>query len=63
LYWREHGSSSTFAWSERNRRMSRDYEFLPATSEAWISLSMICLMFTRLAHEQVQPAFHYRRAA
>jgi putative transposase len=53
----------TFAWIGRNRRMSRDYEFLPATSEAWIYLSMIRLMLKRLAHEQVQPAFHYRRVA
>jgi transposase len=53
----------TFAWLGRNRRMSRDYEFLPATSEAWIYLSMIRLMLKRLAHEQIQPAFHYRRVA
>jgi putative transposase len=53
----------TFAWIGRNRRMSKDYEFLPATSEVWISLSMIRLMLKRLAHEQVQPAFHYRRVA
>jgi transposase len=53
----------TFAWIGRNRRMSRDYEFLPATSEAWIYLSMIRLMLKRLAHEQVHPAFHYRRVA
>ena len=53
----------TFAWIGRNRRMSKDYEFLPATSEAWISLSMIRLMLKRRAHEQLQPAFHYRRVA
>jgi transposase len=53
----------SFAWIGRNRRMSKDYEFLPATSEAWIYLSMIRLMLKRLAHEQVQPAFHYRRVA
>jgi hypothetical protein len=43
--------------------MSRDDEFLPTTSEAWISLSMIRLMLKRLAHEQIQPAFHYRCVA
>jgi hypothetical protein len=43
--------------------MSKDYELLPATSEAWIYLSMIRLMLKRLAHEQVQPAFQYRRVA
>jgi transposase len=53
----------TFAWIGRNRRMSRNDEFLPATSEAWIYLSMIRLMLKRLAHEQVQPASHYRRVA
>jgi hypothetical protein len=53
----------TFAWIGRNRRTSKDYEFLPATSEAWIYLSMIRLMLKRLAHEQIQPAFHYRRVA
>jgi transposase len=53
----------TFAWIGRNRRMSKDYELLPATSEAWIYLSMIRLMLKRLAHEQVHPAFQYRRVA
>jgi putative transposase len=53
----------TIASIGRNRRMSKDYEFLPATSEAWIYLSMLRLMLKRLAHEQVQPAFHYRRVA
>ena len=53
----------TIAWIGRNRRMSKDYEFLPATSKAWIYLSLIRLMLKRLAHEQVQPAFHYRRVA
>jgi transposase len=53
----------TFAWIGRNRRMSRDDELLPATSEAWVYLSMVRLMLKRLAHEQVQPDFHYRRVA
>jgi transposase len=53
----------TIAWIGRNRRMSKDYEFLPATSEAWVYLSMVRLMLKRLAHEQIQPAFHYRRVA
>lgn len=47
----------------RNRRMSKDYEFLPATSEAWVYQSMVRVMLNRLAHEQVQPPFHYRRVA
>ena len=53
----------TIASIGRNRRMSKDDQFLPATSEAWIYLSMLRLMLKRLAHEQVQPAFHYRRVA
>jgi putative transposase len=53
----------TIAWIGRNRRLSRDYEFRLATSEAWVYLSMIRLMLRRLAHEQVEPAFHYRRVA
>lgn len=53
----------TFAWIGRNRRLSKDSEFLPASSETWIYLSMIRLMLKRLAHEPVQPAFHYRRSA
>ena len=53
----------TFAWIGRNRRMSKDYEFLPTTSETWVYLSMIRLMLKRLVHEQIQPAFHYRRVA
>jgi transposase len=53
----------TIAWIGRNRRMSKDDEFLPATSEAWVYLSMVRVMLKRLAHEQVHPAFHYRRVA
>ena len=53
----------TFAWIGRNRRMSKDYEFLPSTSETWVYLSMTRLMLKRLAHEQNHPAFHYRQVA
>jgi putative transposase len=41
----------TFAWILRNRRMSRDYEFLPETGEALIYVTMIRLMLKRLAKE------------
>jgi putative transposase len=34
----------TFAWLGRFRRLSKDYEFLPATSEAVIQLTMIQLL-------------------
>jgi putative transposase len=39
----------TFAWLVRNRRLSRDYERLPQTSEAFIYVAMIRLMTRRLA--------------
>jgi len=39
----------TFAWITRNRRMSRDYEFLPESTEALVHISMIRLMLKRLA--------------
>jgi putative transposase len=39
----------TFAWLGRYRRLSKDYEFLPATSEAVIHLATIQLLVRRLA--------------
>jgi len=39
----------TFSWFIRNRRLSRDYERLPQTSEAFIYIAMIRLMSRRLA--------------
>ncbi len=39
----------TFAWLGRSRRLSKDYEGLPGTSEAWIYVAMIHLMLKRLA--------------
>jgi putative transposase len=39
----------TFAWLGRCRRLSKDYEQLPATEMAWIQVAMIQLMTRRLA--------------
>jgi putative transposase len=39
----------TFAWLGRYRRMSKDYEVLPATEETLVHLCMIRLMVRRLA--------------
>jgi putative transposase len=39
----------TFAWLGKRRRLSKDYELLPETSETWIYLSMARLMLRRLA--------------
>jgi putative transposase len=39
----------TFAWLGQSRRLSKDYERLPATSEAMIYGAMSRLMLRRLA--------------
>ena len=38
----------TFAWLDRQRRLSKDYELLPATGEAWIYLASARLFWKRL---------------
>jgi putative transposase len=42
----------TFSWIDHNRRMSKDYERLTATSEAFIYVAMLRLMVRRLARAQ-----------
>jgi len=39
----------TFAWLGRYRRLSKDYEFYPETSESMIYLAMSLLMVRRIA--------------
>jgi len=39
----------TFAWVGRYRRMSKDYEYLTASSESFIYAAMLRLMLKRLA--------------
>jgi putative transposase len=38
----------TFAWLGKKRRLSKDYELLPTTTETWIYLCMVRLMLRRL---------------
>jgi transposase len=42
----------TIAWIGRSRRMSKDYEFLPASSEAMVYLTMIRVLLGRMAKPQ-----------
>ena len=37
-----------FAWLQRNRRLSKDYEELAETTEAWVYAAMVRLMLHRL---------------
>ena len=39
----------TFGWLGRWRRLSKDYEEDPATSETWIALAMCALLLRRLS--------------
>ena len=39
----------SFAWFGRSRRLSKDYEFLPVTSETWLYLATSRLLLRRLA--------------
>ena len=39
----------TFGWLNRSRRLSKDYEQLPATEEAWVYAAMTRLMLKRLS--------------
>jgi putative transposase len=40
----------TFGWLNRYRRLAKDYERLPESSEAMVHVAMIRLMLARLAH-------------
>ena len=39
----------TLAWIGRNRRLAKEYDLLPQTSQTWIYLAMTRLMLNRLA--------------
>ncbi len=53
----------TFAWLGNCRRLSKDREKSVLSSESFIKLAMIQLMFHRLRPSHTEPEFHYRNAA
>jgi putative transposase len=53
----------TFAWLGRCRRLSKDREKSVLSSESFIKLAMIQLMFHRLRPSDADAEFHYRDAA
>jgi transposase len=42
----------TLAWLSTWRRLAKDYELLPCSEEAWISVAMIRIMLRRLAQTE-----------
>jgi putative transposase len=46
----------TLGWLNRERRLSKDYERLPSTTEAWVNVAMVRLMTRRLSHPPDGPA-------
>jgi putative transposase len=53
----------TFGWLGRSRRLSKDYERLPESSEAMIQVSMIHLMLRRLRPTAQRHSQRFRYAA
>jgi putative transposase len=53
----------TFAWLGRSRRLAKDCEHVPASSEAMIQVSMIHLMLSRLAPVKQKRTQRFRYAA
>ena len=45
---REDWVERTLAWLSRCRRLSKDYEELPETGEAWVHIALVHLMLKRL---------------
>ena len=42
----------TFGWLNLSRRLSKDYEVLPASCEAFVRLAMLSIMLQRLARQR-----------
>jgi putative transposase len=53
----------SLAWLGRDRRHSKDYEWYPESSEAWVRISSIRGMLRRLSPDEKRPAvqFKYRQ--
>jgi putative transposase len=49
----------TFGWLNRERRLSKDYERFPATTEAWIHIAMVRMMTRRLSRQAHAPAIRW----
>jgi transposase len=45
----------TYGWWNRERRLSKDYERLPDTTQAFVYVTMIRLMTRRLARPEPEP--------
>lgn len=58
-------SERSFAWTGRDRRHSKDYEYYLDSSEAWLRISAIGQMLRRLAPDEQQRSapFLYRKMA
>jgi putative transposase len=58
-------SERSFAWTGRDRRHSRDYEYYPASSEAWLRVSAVGQMLRRLAPDEQRKSvpFMYKKQA
>lgn len=54
----------TWAWLGRYRRLSKDYEYETAVSEAWIQVAAVHQMARRLKpdRKRQQPSFKYKKA-
>lgn len=50
----------SFAWLGRDRRHSKDYEWYPESSEAWVRISSIRGMLRRLSPDRKRPAAEFK---